>query len=67
MFNATKVAAMAIAGTQAVNISSQAQTSLSATVNEGAFEVADMASDHGMLAQTYAQWFNRTRESVRRA
>ena len=36
MFNATKVAAMAIAGTQAVNMSSQAQTSLSATVNEGA-------------------------------
>ena len=36
MFNATKLAAMALAGTQAVNVSSQTQTSLSATVNEGA-------------------------------
>ena len=42
MFNATKLAAMALAGTQAVDISSQTQTSLSATV------------DHEMLAQTHA-------------
>ena len=42
MFNATKLAAMALAGTQAVDISSQTQTSLSASV------------DHGMLAQTHA-------------
>ena len=36
MFNATKIAAMALAGAQAVNISSQTQTSLSANVDEGA-------------------------------
>ena len=66
MFNATKLAAMALAGTQAVNVSSQTLTSLSATVNEGALaqsvlslsesEDGDLVSDHGMLAQTDAQF-----------
>ena len=36
MINATKIAAMALAGAQAVNISSQTQTSLSATVDDEA-------------------------------
>ena len=36
MFNATKIAVMALAGAEAVNISSQTQASLSATVTEGA-------------------------------
>ena len=60
MLNATKLAAMALAGTQAVDITSQAQTSLSATVDEGALAQITLDEsedgDHGMLAQTYAQF-----------
>ena len=51
MFNATKLAAMALAGTQAVDISSQTQTSLSATVNEGA--LAQITFDRDALNQEY--------------